>query len=49
MANGKVVVITGAANGLGKALALELYSKSSHLALIDIDKQVWKSYIRNWI
>lgn len=36
---GKVVVITGAANGLGKALALELYNNGCHLALIDIDKQ----------
>jgi short-subunit dehydrogenase len=34
----KVVVITGAANGLGKVLALELYNNGSHLALIDIDK-----------
>ena len=33
----KVVVITGAANGLGKALAIEFYRKGCHLALIDID------------
>lgn len=33
----KVVVITGAANGLGKALANEFYRQGSHLALIDID------------
>jgi len=33
----KVAVITGAANGLGKALAIELYKQSCHLALMDID------------
>lgn len=33
----KVVVITGSANGLGKALATEFYKQGSHLALIDID------------
>lgn len=33
----KVAVITGAANGLGKALAKELDSQGCHLALIDID------------
>ena len=33
----KVVVITGAANGLGKALATEFYKLGFHLSLIDID------------
>lgn len=33
----KVVVITGAANGLGKALATEFYNFGCHLSLIDID------------
>ena len=33
----KVAVITGAANGLGKALAIELYNQGCHLALLDID------------
>ncbi len=33
----KVAVITGAANGLGKALAKELYKQGCDLALIDID------------
>jgi len=33
----KVVVITGAANGLGKALAIEFFKQGCHLALIDID------------
>jgi short-subunit dehydrogenase len=33
----KVVVVTGAANGLGKALATEFYRQGCHLALIDID------------
>ena len=33
----KVAVITGSANGLGKALAAELYKQGCHLALLDID------------
>ena len=33
----KVVIITGAANGLGKALAIEFYNQGSHLALLDVD------------
>lgn len=33
----KVVIITGAANGLGKALAIEFYLQGCHLALIDVD------------
>jgi short-subunit dehydrogenase len=33
----KVAAITGSANGLGKALAIELYKQGCHLALIDID------------
>jgi short-subunit dehydrogenase len=35
--NNKVAVITGSANGLGKALAIELYKQGCHLALLDID------------
>jgi short-subunit dehydrogenase len=34
---GKVAVVTGAAHGLGRALAGELATRKSHLALIDID------------
>jgi NAD(P)-dependent dehydrogenase (short-subunit alcohol dehydrogenase family) len=34
---GKVAVITGAAGGLGRALARELGARHSHLALVDID------------
>lgn len=33
----KVVVITGAANGLGKALASEFYRQGCHLALLDVN------------
>lgn len=33
----KTAIITGAASGLGKALALELYRQGANLALIDID------------
>jgi short-subunit dehydrogenase len=33
----KVVVITGAANGLGKAMAMEYHRLGAHLALLDID------------
>lgn len=32
-----VAVITGSANGLGKALATELFKQGCHLALLDID------------
>lgn len=35
----KVVVITGAANGLGKALAVEFQRRGCHLALLDRDVQ----------
>lgn len=34
----KIAVITGAANGLGKALAIVLRKQGCHLALLDIDK-----------
>ena len=34
----QVAVITGAANGLGKALAFALHRRGYHLALIDIDR-----------
>lgn len=33
----KTVVITGAANGLGKALAIEFYKQGCHLALLDVN------------
>lgn len=33
----RVAVITGAANGLGRALASELAARNCHLALVDID------------
>lgn len=33
----KVVILTGAAHGLGKALAMEFYNQGCHLALLDID------------
>jgi NAD(P)-dependent dehydrogenase (short-subunit alcohol dehydrogenase family) len=35
--SGKVVVITGAASGIGRALALTLHAKGCRLALVDID------------
>lgn len=34
---GRVAVVTGAANGLGRALAKELGNRNCHLALVDID------------
>ena len=34
---GKVAVVTGAAQGLGRALAGELGARGCHLALVDID------------
>ena len=33
----KTVVITGGANGIGRQMALQLSSKGTHLALVDID------------
>lgn len=33
----KVAVVTGSANGLGKALAIELFKQGCNLALLDID------------
>ena len=35
---GKVAVVTGAASGIGRALALELWAKGCHLALVDLDQ-----------
>src|SRR6185436_7759317 len=36
--NGRVAVVTGAANGIGRALALGLWDKGCHLALVDLDQ-----------
>ncbi|MEP7269476.1 MAG: SDR family NAD(P)-dependent oxidoreductase [Saprospiraceae bacterium] len=35
----KVVVITGAASGLGKAIAIKMTNSNAHLALIDINEE----------
>lgn len=37
--DGRVSVITGAASGIGRALALELASRGSHLALCDVNEE----------
>ncbi|MFC1680402.1 SDR family NAD(P)-dependent oxidoreductase [Pseudomonadota bacterium] len=37
--DGKVAVVTGAANGIGRSLAILLKQKGCHLALIDIDRR----------
>lgn len=36
---GKVAVITGAASGIGRALAIGLHAKGCHLALVDLDRE----------
>ncbi|MDE1172081.1 MAG: SDR family NAD(P)-dependent oxidoreductase [Parvibaculaceae bacterium] len=36
---GKIVVITGAASGLGRALAVELAARGAHIAAADLDRQ----------
>ncbi|HTO52923.1 MAG TPA: SDR family NAD(P)-dependent oxidoreductase [Myxococcota bacterium] len=35
---GRVAVVTGAASGIGRALALELAQRGCHLALVDVDE-----------
>lgn len=37
--SGTVAVVTGAADGIGRALALGLWQKGCHLALIDVDEE----------
>ena len=41
--NGRVAVVTGAANGIGRALALGLWNKGCHLALVDLDQDALAS------
>jgi short-subunit dehydrogenase len=36
--SGRVAVVTGAANGIGRALTIGLWRRGSHLALVDIDQ-----------
>ena len=35
---GKVAVVTGAASGIGRALAIDLAERGAHLAISDIDE-----------
>jgi len=35
---GKVAVVTGAANGIGRSLSMGLWDKGCHLALVDLDE-----------
>jgi NAD(P)-dependent dehydrogenase (short-subunit alcohol dehydrogenase family) len=37
--SGKVAVVTGAASGIGRALALGLRGRGCHLALVDLDRE----------
>ncbi len=43
---GKVVALTGAGSGIGRALALQLAEKKCHLALADIDETGLKETVR---
>ncbi|XWV18114.1 MAG: SDR family NAD(P)-dependent oxidoreductase [Gemmatimonas sp.] len=36
--SGKLAVVTGAASGIGRALAMGLRAKGCHLALVDLDR-----------
>lgn len=44
MANGTVAIVTGAAKGLGRALALELAQKGHNLAICDIDEAALQQF-----
>ena len=44
----KVAIITGGANGLGKALAFELYKQGCHLVLLDIDYDNLEKIKKEW-
>jgi NAD(P)-dependent dehydrogenase (short-subunit alcohol dehydrogenase family) len=41
--HGKVAVVTGAANGIGRAIALRLAGDGADIALLDIDLQGLRS------
>ncbi len=43
--DGKLIIITGAAGGLGRAMAHELSSVGAHLALVDLDKAAVQSVV----
>ncbi len=43
---GKVVALTGAGSGIGRALALQLAEKKCHLALADIDETGLEETVR---
>lgn len=36
--NGRVAVVTGAGNGIGRAIAMELAGRGAHLALVDVNE-----------
>ena len=43
--NGKVIVVTGGGNGMGRQIALQLIEKGAHVAAVDINmeglKETW--------
>ena len=47
--SGKVVLITGGANGIGAEVARRLHDKGAKLVLTDIDEKLLKDVAARWV